>query len=355
MKRCRRTSISTLLPALPALLTLLATALGSASCQSGGAAPHQEPASAPKATATPTPTQKPPVKPENLSFDELGAMLGDPDVMVRMGAVQELDRRAPTSPEAEELLSRATSDKEGVVRRFAASGLAKVKAPQSKTVMYVVGLLNDPDVQARQSAARALAEMAPRIPADAVENVGLRLSMDGVGGPVDPDEYVRTSLVEAMGALGANGARKVPALVPAIERALADGSAGVRSAVAHAAGQLGAGAKGTIGILTKALADPVHDVRKIAVVELERWGNAAAPATKAIARLLHGQEIYLRVFAADALTAIGPAARAALPDLKQLAARGWKDLEGSKESEARLLPEAVANAIRTLEGNPAKK
>jgi len=344
LKRRRATSISALL--------LLPAVLGSVSCQSGGAgSTGQAPAQAP-AAASPPATQKPPA---SLSFDELGARVQDPDVTVRLGAVDELGRRAETSPQAEELLARASSDREGVVRRFAASGLARVKAPASKSVMQVVGLLNDPDVQARQSAARALSQMAPRIPAEAVENVGLRLSQDGVGGPVDPDEDVRAPLVDAMGGLGANGARKVPGLVPAVERALTDRVAAVRSAAAHAAGQLGAGVKGTMAILIKALSDPVHDVRKIAVVECEKWGPAAAPATRAIARLLHGQEIYLRVFAADALTAIGPAARAALPDLKQLAARGWKDLEGSKEFEARLLPEAVAKAIRTIEGNAPKK
>lgn len=83
-------------------------------------------------------------------------------------------------------------------------------------------------------------------------------------------------------------------------------------------------------------------------------GPDAAPASKAIARLLHGQEIYLRVFAADALTAIGPAARAALPDLKALVARGWKGLEGSPEMEAGQLPDAAARAIRSIEGKDTK-
>jgi HEAT repeat protein len=126
-------------------------------------------------------------------------------------------------------------------------------------------------------------------------------------------------------------------------------------AAAAAVGQLGAGVPWTVALLTKALADPVHDVRKQAVVALEKMGPDAAPATKAIARLLHGKEIYLRVFAADALTAIGPGARAALPDLKALAARGWKDLENSPEYEAKQLPDAVARAIESIEVKPPKK
>jgi len=126
-------------------------------------------------------------------------------------------------------------------------------------------------------------------------------------------------------------------------------------AAAAAIGQLGAGVPWTVALLTKALADPVHDVRKQAVVGLEKMGPDAAPATKAIARLLRGKEIYLRVFAADALTVIGPGARAALPDLKALAARGWKDLENSPEYEAKQLPDAVARAIESIEVKPPKK
>ncbi|HEY6049865.1 MAG TPA: hypothetical protein VIZ58_01350, partial [Thermoanaerobaculia bacterium] len=111
----------------------------------------------------------------------------------------------------------------------------------------------------------------------------------------------------------------------------------------------------TVPLLTKALADPVHDVRKMAVVALEKIGPAAAPAAKALARQLHGKEIYLRVFAADALAAIGPGARAALPDLKAVAAKGYKDIEGSPEVEAQGLPAAIQRAIRSIEGNGPKR
>ena len=57
-------------------------------------------------------------------------------------------------------------------------------------------------------------------------------------------------------------------------------------------------------------------------------------ATAALARQLRGKEIYLRVFAADALAAIGPGAKAALPELKALQKRGYKDIAKSPEMEA---------------------
>ena len=53
--------------------------------------------------------------------------------------------------------------------------------------------------------------------------------------------------------------------------------------------------------------------------------------------------------------AIGPGARAALPELKAMVARGWKDLEDSKESEAKQLPEAVARAIKSIEAKGPRK
>jgi hypothetical protein len=38
-----------------------------------------------------------------------------------------------------------------------------------------------------------------------------------------------------------------------------------------------------------------------------------------------------------------------------LKARGWKDLENSPEYEAKQLPDAVARAIKSIEGKDGKK
>jgi len=38
-----------------------------------------------------------------------------------------------------------------------------------------------------------------------------------------------------------------------------------------------------------------------------------------------------------------------------LKARGWKDLEGSPEYEAKQLPDAVARAIKSIEAKETKK
>lgn len=311
--------------------------LAIAACQSAGTGSPAQPSKRAE--------EKPPPPPESQSVAELRASLRDSDLNVRMRAVEELGRRAPASGEAVDALVEALGDKEPLIRRFAAGGLAGVQAPSPPMLLALARLLRDPESDPRESAARTLAALAPRAPAESVADLGAALAA-----AVDyPQDSVRVHAVEALGGLGARGARAVPAVKPALERALADASDDVRGAAAAAIGQLGAGVPGTVALLIKALADDVHDVRKQAVVALEKMGPDAAPATKAIARLLRGKEIYLRVFAADALAAIGPGARAALPELKAMARRGYKDIEGSPEMEAKDLPEAVQRAIRSIQ------
>ena len=310
------------------------------SCQSTGGTASPESAAGGKKAA-----------PKVRSDADLRAALRDPDMSVRLAAVEELGPRAGSSDEAVAALVEALTDSAPLVRRFAAGGLAGVKSPSASLLLALGKLLKDPELEPRESAARSLAALSPRADAAAVKDLGLMLA----AATADRESSVRALAVDALGGLGVSAARVVPAIRPALERAIADPVPEVRSAAAAVAGQLGTGVPWSMGLLIKALADPVHDVRKQAVVALEKMGPDAAPATRALARQLRAKEIYLRVFAADALTAIGPAARAALPELKAMVARGWKEIAGSPESEAKDLPEAVARAIRSLEGKAPKK
>jgi len=321
---------------------LLALGILAAACSSTGGSGAPKPEGRPAARAAKTPAEQ--------SIPELRASLHDPDLLSRIKAVEELGHRAPASADAAAAVVEAFSDTAPLVRRFAAGGLAEVKAPDAPTVLALGRLLRDPEAEPRESAARTLAALSSRVPPETVPKLGAMLS----AAAADPVEAVRSNAVEALGGLGARGARRVPAVGPALERALGDPSDTIRGAAAEAVGKLGGGVPWTVSLLTKALADPVHDVRKMAVVALEKIGPAAAPAAKALARQLHGKEIYLRVFAADALTAIGPGARAALPDLKAVAAKGYTDIEGSPEMEAKDLPAAIERAIRSIEGKPPK-
>lgn len=322
----------------------VSVAIGAVACSStgGSGSAHDQPARA---------TAEKKKGPAEQSVSELRASLHDPDLMVRMNAVEELGHRASSSPEAVSAVVEAFSDEAPLVRRFAAGGLAEVQAPTTPTLLALGRLLRDPENDPRESAARTLAALTPRAPADAAAELGPMLA----AAAADSQESVRSHAIEALGGLGPRGAREVPAMRATFERALGDPSESVRAAAADALGKLKPGVPWTVALLTKALSDPVHDVRKMAVVALEKIGPDAAPAARALARQLHGKEIYLRVFAADALTAIGPGARAALPDLRAAAARGWKDIENSPEMEARDLPAAVARAIDSIEGKKEGK
>ena len=282
---------------------------------------------------------------------ELRARLKDPDMSVRLKAVEELGPMAESSAEAVDALMEAISDPDPMVRRFVAYGLSDVKAPSGAVIVALTKLLRETEMEPRHAAVMALYKLAPRVEADSVRDLAAALA----AAAADKDEMVRTQALMALGALGAPGALQVPAVKTALERALKDPNAQIREAASASIGQLGPGVPGTIALLIEALADPVHDVRKHAVVALEKMGPEAAPATKALARQLRGREIYLRVFAADALAAIGPGAKAALPELKALQKSGYKDIAKSPEMEAKQLPHAVARAIASIEGKPAPK
>jgi HEAT repeat protein len=312
----------------------IAAALAAISCQTTGGKPQEE---------KPPAAGKPPA---SQSIAELRASLASSDVSVRIAAVDELGRRAASSPEALDAVVGALGDSSPLVRRFAAGGLAELPAPPAPALSALARLLRDSETEPRQSASRTLAALAPRAPPDSVPELAAALS----NACADTEEAVRANALEALGGLGIRGVRASPAVRPALERGLTDWSDRVRAAAVEAVGKLGAGVPWSVGLLAKALSDPRHDVRKQAVVALEKIGPPAAPATRDIARLLHGKEIYLRVFAADALAAIGPGARAALPELREMEKKGWKDLEGSPEVEAQQLPGAVAKAIRAIEG-----
>ncbi len=75
------------------------------------------------------------------------------------------------------------------------------------------------------------------------------------------------------------------------------------------------------GALARVLLDPAKnsDAKGDACVQLMELGPAAAPATGALIRLLGAREVLLRDFAISTLKRIGPAARPALPALRNTA------------------------------------
>src|SRR5712692_4683571 len=126
------------------------------------------------------------------SVAELRAATHDSNLSVRLSAVEELGPRASSSEEAAQALVEALTDPAPLVRRFAAGGLAGVQSVSSPTLIALSRLLRDPEVDPRESAARTLAALAPRAPAESVAPLGSALA----AAAGDPEESVKTRAVE---------------------------------------------------------------------------------------------------------------------------------------------------------------
>src|SRR5437868_12147938 len=141
---------------------VVAVALVAVGCQStGGKGSGGEPASRPAGETK----QK---APGSRSVAELRAATHDSDLSVQLSAVEELGPRASSSEEAAQALVESLTDPAPLVRRFAAGGLAGVQSVSSPTLIALPRLLRDPEVDPRESAARTLAALAPRAPAESV-------------------------------------------------------------------------------------------------------------------------------------------------------------------------------------------
>src|SRR5713101_8885983 len=114
--------------------------------------------------------------PGSRSVAELRAATHDSDVSVRLAAVEELGPRASSSEEAAQALVEALADPAPLVRRFAAGGLAGVESVSSPMIVALSRLLSNPEVDPRESAARTLAALAPRAPADSVPGLASALA-----------------------------------------------------------------------------------------------------------------------------------------------------------------------------------
>jgi len=146
---------------------------------------------------------------------------------------------------------------------------------------------------------------------------------------------VRRAIIQALGDLRAQAAK------PALEKARGDEDAHVRLSARLALAQLAGDPSSMLPDLEKALAHDQEDVlRRFAAADLVRC--AGAKAVPLLARLLDGDsDRFVRLAAAEALSSLGPDAKAALPVLEKVAA------SKTTGSELRAL---VAEAIDRVRG-----
>ena len=97
--------------------------------------------------------------------------------------------------------------------------------------------------------------------------------------------------------------------------ALADGEAEVRRAAAWSAGQLGEGAATLVPALVRALRDTDHSVRGLAALALRDAGPASGAALDPLVAALNDPDAGVRMMSAQAIASLGPTAARALDAL----------------------------------------
>jgi hypothetical protein len=167
----------------------------------------------------------------------------------------------------------------------------------------------------RAEALRAIGDRAPATPA------ALRQLEEGLR---DPDDVVREAAAWSAGQLKRQAAPVAPALVSV----LGDLSPIVRGLAAVALREMGERAAvgdearaALLASLVARLSDADTGVRMVSAQALAAQGTRASPAVAALVEACRRKDEHVHVqrSLADALGAIGPAARASLPELRELA------------------------------------
>ena len=189
----------------------------------------------------------------------------------------------------------------------AASALGKVleiRADYPEVVTALVGALRDTSDVVRIAAASALT----------AEGVDIRAAIDGLHEVMHDSVHadVRTSVVLIVSSLGP---KRAGTLLPYLCELLADPSPRVRAAAVRAIGHLGAAALPEVPELTRMMRDSSSDVRESVVGALVNLGAPADVLLPVARSALRDSSATVRSSAADAVSYLGRTAASATDDL----------------------------------------
>jgi HEAT repeat protein/beta-lactamase regulating signal transducer with metallopeptidase domain len=194
-------------------------------------------------------------------------------------------------------------------RRFAAWALSGNAAWAGGSAPELFAALRDRDSYVRCDAVNALATIKPR-PKGYLPALLERLK--------DEDTRVRNAAVASVGNLGPAARAAVPALIDIVDNDVPP----LRVSALQALTLIKAEAKDLLPALTRAVQEPKRDVEMHAVLALAELGPSAAGAvpalTAALVRHLKVRDFNGVAEIVEALGRIGPAARDAVPLLKQI-------------------------------------
>ena len=220
------------------------------------------------------------------------------------GNIPELaaDLLARLGPAGVEALAGALQVDDYTVRPKAIEFLGNL-GPQAKAAIpALMGALQEVDPRLRHEAALALLRIDPLL--------GLRAAAEVLSEPSKELRYSGPSLMKALGAMGPQASP----LAPSVVRLLRNGNSDVQECAARCLGEMGPKARWAAPALRGALRDLVAGVRIAAARALGDMGYATE-AAEALTRELKDPLVWDVV--APALAEIGPAARVALPALRE--------------------------------------
>ncbi len=269
-----------------------------------------------------------------------GVQPGPPALAARSPLLLALAR---VGPDAVPPLVEWLRDADPELRNSAATALALIGPAARPAVPALIGMLKDAEAANRREAAIALGSIGPGASDAAVPLVeflkslpaerkaqarlaGLALSRIGkaavpalMGGVKGDNATARVECASALGLIGPDAAEAVPALVEALKP-----GSGLEGEAADALGRIGPAAKEAVPALLVLLGQPPHPARRQAVRALGALGPDAKDAVPLLARIMSdpsyprgGGDGNIEYDCAHALGKIGaPAVPALLPLLR---------------------------------------
>jgi HEAT repeat protein len=234
-------------------------------------------------------------------------------------------------PEAVPALRRALSDRDGSVRGWSAFILASMRHEPRQTAEELLPLLNDPDAGVRQMAIRALNGLGPQswmatgAVIETLKDADPNVRATAIGAlrcvPGDLLATFATSLEDSNPKVRQTAVlflrRFGKAAVPHLIKSLSDSDARVRRDAAYELKSLGPVANDAVSTLVKLLnSDSDRDVRYAVADALGATGPTAEGAVHVLAAAVQGDD-YVCSAAVRSLGQIGPAAKAAVPALRE--------------------------------------
>ena len=287
-----------------------------------------------------------------------------PDISTRKSSIQNLSKKAHTSPEALSALLKALQDTNWQVRSVAACAVGKQGAG---VVPKLLQLLASKDEGARIGATLALAEIGPDA-APAVSTLCVMLRGDTwearcaalaalnrigpsareavpllIGFLKDSNLTLRMLATDALGSIGIDDKGAEAGLL----EALGDTSPELKARVLRALAHCGVSSPEALDLVAKQLAEKNDRVKESAAELLGSLGAKAAPAVTALSAALGEENPEVRRKCAVALGKIGPAAAPAIPALRNIVfGAPWVAVEGAAwDALARIGPATVPDLL----------